>query len=203
MYKRDCTEIAEHGLSSPEGLVDIIEFTLCTIQAGLHGTMAQRQDIKKTGLKSRFLWGSKAAGLKHAIDKSAILWGRLCCLRENSAEDVEICTEAVDLLMTVPGLGLVKAAFVAQMLGFNVACLDSHNLKRLGKTSAFVSVSSKLKKQTRLAKISAYVQFCQLKGSEYWWDSWCEHVAGNRANKDLSTADLVSRWHVRVVKMAS
>ena len=34
--------------------------------------------------------------------------------------------------MQVPGLGIAKAAFVLQCLGVETACLDTHNLQRLG-----------------------------------------------------------------------
>ena len=36
---------------------------------------------------------------------------------------------------------------------------------------------------------------------EKWWDGWCQHVAGNRHNRNLPTADAVSRFHVDAVKM--
>lgn len=47
MYNRDCKAIAQHASNSPQGLVDVIEFTLCTIQAGLSTVKAQRLDIQK------------------------------------------------------------------------------------------------------------------------------------------------------------
>ena len=201
MYKRDQKEIEHHALASPAGLVDVIEFTLCSIQAGLSTIKLQRKDIAKQGISSRFLWGKKAEGLQYAMKHRERLWGKLVALREASSYDVETVCDAVDLLEAVPNLGLVKASFVAQMLGFNVACLDSHNLKRIGKTEAFVRLEKTLKPKTRRKKIVHYVTFCQERGSEYWWDTWCEYVAGNKANRDLDTGDLVSRYHVQAVKM--
>jgi hypothetical protein len=200
MYKTDCKEIEDHAWNNPEGLRDVVEFTLCTIQAGLHGTLAQRKDISKQGLFSRFLWGKKAAGLEYVVQNNHKLWTELGYLREKSTNDLDVITEVIFILMKIPNIGLVKAGFIAQMLGFNVACLDSHNLKRLGKDISFVTIGSKLKKWTKYRKIKAYVEFCQVKGSEYWWNSWCEYVAGNRANKDLATKEMVSRFHVKVVK---
>jgi len=201
MYRRDCKEIEEYALSSPAGLVDVIEFTLCSIQAGLSTIKLQRKDIAKVGFPSRFLWGKKREGLQYAMKHRERLWSKLVALRETSYDEVETVCDAVDLLETVPNLGLAKASFVAQMLGFNVACLDSHNLKRAGKTSAFTSLPKTLKPKTRRKKIVRYVTFCQERGSEYWWNTWCEYVAGNKANRDLDTGDLVSRYHVQAVKM--
>jgi len=58
--------------------------------------------------------------------------------------------------------------------------------------------------KTKLKKIADYVQLTiDTGGSQYWWDSWCAYVAGNRANKALDTAQttlasptgtLPSRW---------
>ena len=196
MYQRDCKEIEHHALASPDGLVDVIEFTLCSIQAGLSTIKLQRKDIAKEAALSRFLWGNKRAGWKYAKKNKARLWGQLVLLREKNE-----VVEAILLLATVPNLGLVKAAFVAQMLGFNVACIDSHNLKRIGKSPAFVSLPKGLKPETKRKKVKAYVEYCQIKGSEWWWNSWCDYVAGNKANRDLDTGDLVSRYHVQAVKM--
>ena len=196
MYQRDCKEIEHHALASPDGLVDVIEFTLCSIQAGLSTIKLQRKDIAKEGEASRFLWGNKRAGWKYTNKNKARLWGQLVLLREKNE-----VVEAILLLAAVPNLGLVKAAFVAQMMGFNVACIDSHNLKRIGKTQAFVSLPKGLKPETKRKKVKAYVEYCQRKGSEYWWNSWCDYVAGNKANRDLDTGDLVSRYHVQAVKM--
>ena len=49
-------------------------------------------------------------------------------------------------------------------------------------------------------KIADYVALTQRTGgSEYWWNTWCDYVAGNRANKSLSTGDEVSMFHVVAV----
>ena len=93
---------------------------------------------------------------------------------------------------------MVKAAFVAQMFGFNVACIDSHNLKRLGLSANAVKLG-KVKPATRCAKIADYVKMTQIQGSAFWWNSWCDYVAGNRANKALDNGDIVSRYHVECV----
>jgi len=94
---------------------------------------------------------------------------------------------------------MVKASFVCQMLGFNVSCIDSHNLKRLGLSANAVKVDAKLSEAKQLRKVEAYVEMCQLEGTEYWWCSWCDYVAGNRANRRLTTGDAVSAYHVDCV----
>lgn len=201
MWKRDCIAIAEHAAASADGFIDVVEFTLCTIQAGLSTVKAQRLDIKDNGLQSKFLWGKKSDGLAYAMQHKEFLWGKLMALRERGSDDVDAIADGILLLMRVPNLGMVKAAFVMQMLGFNVACIDSHNLVRLGLPASAVKVGDKLKTESKYKKVKEYVVMTQQKGSEYWWNSWCDYVAGNRANKLLDTGDVVSRYHVECVIM--
>jgi hypothetical protein len=199
MYKRDVAIIAEHAANSPQGLVDVAEFVLCTIQAGLSTVKAQRLDIAETGLASRFLWGKKSEGLAYIQQNADWLWLKLHHLKEKGPSNPEVIAEATLLLMQVPNLGMVKASFVLQCLGFNTACIDSHNLKRLGLKPSAVKVSPKLSPEKKRAKVLAYVELCQKQGTEYWWDTWCEHVAGNQANRRLDTGDAVSAYHVDCV----
>ena len=199
MYVRDCHAIASHAIASPNGLFDVIEFTLCTIQMGLSTVKLQRRDIAARGADSAFLFGFKRDGWRYARDNIASLWGEAIALRERGTSDVETVTDAVLLFMRVPGLGMVKASFVAQMLGFNVACLDTHNLRRLGLPASAMKVSATLKPDTMRRKVSAYVALCQQDGAEYWWNSWCDYVAGNKSNRLLDTGDVVSKYHYDAV----
>ena len=201
MYQRDVEEIKSHVANDPQGLVDVVEFVLCTIQAGLSTVKAQRLDIQTYGLRSKFLWGQKAEGLAYTRANKEYLWGKVHEIAEQGFDNVEACADAVELFMRIPNLGMVKASFVAQCLGFNVACIDSHNLKRLGLPPTYFAINKKAKPETNRKKVKAYVEFCQIEGSAYWWDTWCEYVAGNQANRSLDSADVVSRYHVECVTM--
>ena len=57
----------------------------------------------------------------------------------------------------------------------------------------------RLKKDTKIKKISKYIKFTQKKGTAYWWDSWCDYVAGNIGNKALTNGDMVSEFHVKCI----
>jgi hypothetical protein len=50
-------------------------------------------------------------------------------------------------------------------------------------------------------KVSAYVALCQQDGAEYWWNTWCDYVAGNKSNRMLDTGDVVSKYHWDAVSM--
>jgi hypothetical protein len=81
-----------------------------------------------------------------------------------------------------------------------VACIDSHNCDRLGLSRTALKFPKGVKLETKRKKIADYVQFTRdTGGAEYWWNTWCEYVAGNRANKKLTTGDEVSMFHVVAV----
>jgi hypothetical protein len=189
MYDRDMPIMRAHALASTDGFTDVVAFVLCTIQQPLRSVANQMADIRANGAESKYLFGSKRAGYAYALDHAAEL---LSAVR--GAHDA---AEAVDALTAIPGLGIVKAAFVAQICGFEVACLDTHNLRRLGMAEASLKLAKSVKPETRRRKIADYVALCaRTGGARHWWDSWCEFVAGNRANRTLATADAVSAFHV-------
>ncbi len=201
MYKTDAKAIAAYAMSSPGGLMDVVEFTLLTIRQPLQAVVKQRQDIRAKGAASAFLFGSKRDGWRWAQDNKAYLWrvAKDILARPNDAERK---ADLIQHFMQVPGLGMVKAAFVVQMIGGKTACIDSHNLTRLGLPASAVKVSSKLKPETVRAKVLAYVGMCDdTGGAEYWWDTWCEYVAGRRGSP-LKTGEAVSAYHVEAVVMS-
>jgi hypothetical protein len=195
MYRRDMPAMREHALASPEGLVDVITFVLCTIQQPLQSVKRQMADIRVTGAESKYLFGSKRVGYQYACDHAHVLHAAVV-----KACEVGDAVGAVDVLSNVPGLGVVKASFVAQICGLEASCLDTHNLRRLGLAETAFKLAKSVKPETKLAKIRAYLELClKSGGSEYWWNSWCATVAGNRANRSLESADVVSRYHAECI----
>jgi hypothetical protein len=97
---------------------------------------------------------------------------------------------------------MVKAGFIAQMCGFEVACLDRHNIRMLGLPETALLLNKKVKPELRRSKIRKYVKLCRRQGSEYWWNTWCNYVAEKGGmNKSLTTGDAVSKYHVAAVIM--
>ena len=201
MYDTHAMEISEHALKTPEGLTSVIRFTLCTIQQSLYSCENQIADIEKHGFKSRFLKNkTKAKGLKYAIDNQTKLFWDIQELKKKSLNEIDTVSKAVRLFNEIPGIGMVKASFICQMLGFNVACLDVHNLNRLGLDVKDVTLPKSLTDKTKLKKIKAYVHLTQKQGTVYWWNSWCDYVADKGgANKLLPTGEDVSAFHVGCV----
>lgn len=200
MYKRDVKAIIEI-CEAKQSVLPAGTFVLTTIQSALFQCKNQIKDTNVNGANSKYMWGKKGDGYDYLRKHDAFLWGKVNHIKQSMGTDsVEACVAAIELFLPVPNLGMVKAAFVAQCLGFNVACIDSHNLKRLGMNENQVKLG-KVKPETRHKKITAYVEMTQEQGSEYWWNSWCDYVAGNQANRQLDTGDVVSRYHVECVDL--
>ena len=218
MYKRDVAEIKDFvRIVGPDALVNVILFVLLTIQAGLSTVKGQLKKVDEDGFRANCLWGKKSDGLRYARDNKDFLYGRLYkIIQTHGYASTEGCVAAIELFITIPNLGLVKAAFVAQCLGFDVACLDSHNLARFGIPASQVKDNPKAKIETRRKKWASYVQLCRdltktpktknlmmcldcETATEYWWNSWCSYVAGNIANRSLDSGDIVSRYHVECI----
>jgi hypothetical protein len=203
MYKIDNAKIAQHGLKNPDGLISIIRFTLLSIQQPLSSCDSMISDVESVGLGSRFLNAgnhvTKRDGLTYAIAHKKQLFRDLKAYAQNGLDDVENISNALYCVYQIPHIGMVKAGFILQMLGFDVACIDSHNLERLGWKQSQVSLAKGLKYETKIKKIRAYISMTQEKGTAYWWNSWCHYVAGNIGNRKLTTGQQVSQFHVRCV----
>jgi hypothetical protein len=194
-YDRDMPIMRDHAINSPEGLTDIITFVLCTIQQPLQSVSAQIADIKINGAQSKFLFGSKRDGYQYAQQHKHILHAALI-----SATTTNDTTGFVDVISNVPGLGIVKAAFVAQCCGFESSCLDTHNLRKLGLAETAFKLAKSVKPDTKRKKIETYLKLTlETGGSRHWWNLWCDTVAGSRHNRKLPTADAVSAYHAQCI----
>lgn len=191
MYRDHMPTIRDHALASPAGLVDVITFVLLTIQQPFQQVAKQFAAVKAEGADCVYLFGAKRDGYRYAVEHAEVLHAAVC-----KAVEVGDTVGAVDVLTNVPNLGMVKASFVAQLCGLDVACLDTHNLKRLGLPETALKLPKTLKPETRRDKIARYVGFCRASGgAEYWWNSWCDYVAGRRGSPLKSGAE-VSAFHV-------
>lgn len=199
MYDRDMPAIRAHALASPDGLMDVITFTLLTIQQPFASMRDQVADVRKRGARSRFLFGSKRKGYRYALAHKAELYAAACAaVRTNDTE------AAIAAFLKVPGLGIPKASFVAQMLGLNAACLDRHNLRALGKPETGIKSVNSLKPETQRKKIAEYLDTCSIKTPRKWWDEWCDFVAAKGGlNKRLPTGDAVSKFHLEAMGLAA
>lgn len=201
MYQRDCKAIAQYVHKSPRCLIDMTEFTLCTINMPLSRVHLQRESIRKDGLESKWLSKHKRSGMEYIYKYAEGLHGLLVYnTKEYGTDSFEATCNAVNIFSRIPSIGIVKAGFMAQMCGYNVACLDRHNLRDLGLPESAFLLNKKSSSSLRSKKISDYVELCREKGSEYWWNWWCNFVAERGGmNKSLPTGDAVSRYHATTI----
>ena len=196
MYQRDCIAISNHAQSHAKGLLDVMAFTFCTIQTPLKRCLVQMQDIRANGADAAALWGAKRDGYKYAVANLQQLHADM--LKHLDKGDA---VGAMLTMLNVPCLGLVKAGFVCQMFGFDVSCLDTHNLKALGLDVKDVKLDAKLSLDKRISKVHSYIKLTRESGgAEYWWNKWCIYVAEKGGlNKGLDSGDIVSAYHVKCV----
>lgn len=193
-YQRDVKSLREIGLSSDEGFVALVTMALLSIQQPFRTVRRQMQHVKANGLSSGYLWAFKREGALYVTEHAQRL--RLSLLATNPRTETSAET-ALELLTEVPGLGLAKAGFVAQMLGFNVGCLDTRNIREFGLNRSAVRFDKTDPEPTRLNHISAYVVLCRkLGGAAFLWNNWC---AGVGRDEFFRSADAVSRYHVDCV----
>ena len=138
------------------------------------------------------LFGHKFDAWAYITDdaKASALWrDLLACDRVRRAGAIEAITH----LLRVPGLGIVKAAFVAQLMGFNVVCLDARNITREKRNPRAFRTDGKTPEALR-PKVIAYVQETWGKAA-FYWDAWCKDVAQAYGR----TPEEISELHLAIV----
>ena len=206
MYINDIPQITRHVLTHQRGLIDAVDFVLATIQQHF-STIPQilgewmhyeselaicvnPRDAEKPGT----LWGMKELGFQHIREHH----DRLAALVRHGAKTGD-AVEVIDTLIEIPGLNTVKAAFVAQLCGLDVGCIDTHNAAIYDVDVASFAVNASTSARTRIAKIEAYVALCrELGGAEYLWDTWCEFIA-IKYHGHYRDAEHVSAQHVHCI----
>lgn len=176
--------IADFAKQSPENTARVIKFVLLTVRRRLEHVAPLMDDDNRrcTSLTLR--------GIEYAERNAQDLYDDLL---DECVSDAQ----CIERLLQVPGLGMVKAGFVMQLVRGRVGCLDSHNIKMYGlNPRAFASTTSitGLRERVRL-----YMQVCaDLGGVEVLWDRWCDYVATLRP-KVWSSGEAVSRAHVDLI----
>ncbi len=104
--------------------------------------------------------------------------------------------EALETLTIVPGLGIVKSAFVLQFLGFDIGCLDTHNLKRENIPLEAFKMNGPNRGLNGFYR-SQFDKYMKLAGgrARELWDTWCTQIAPMR---DM-TAEQISELHLAIL----
>lgn len=190
MYQDEVPRISDWAHESPENFLKLATFVVCTIRVPFGRVASHFHDVQRKGLESAHLWGFKRDSYADLHTNPEEHFGNLFDADTIGFIDYIACN--------IRGLGIVKSAFIAQMFGHEVACMDIRNITDLGwNERAFRTdgVFSKLKIETRERRIADYLRFCsESGGAEHWWNHWCKGIAPGLG----VTADTVSRWHWQI-----
>lgn len=163
-----------------------VQFASLSIQSMFVTIPAQFADVAKRGSASKYVWGGKAATFHHMAEHKGALRRRL-----NAVDNIP---DALRALTTVPGLGLAKAGFVAQFLGFDVGCLDTRNIQREGLNVEEFNLHGIKEGRIYERKLANYLRLAGGR-AEFLWDAWCKDVAGVY-KVTQGSAEAVSKLHV-------
>lgn len=178
-FATDCLWIVDHAQKSPDYFPGIGAFVLLTIQQPFWTVPDTVADVATRDYDSPYLWGWKPRGLHYLRTNKHALW--------QSAVECYNGTKSLDELildyLAVPGLGIVKSSFLAQLTVGQGACLDTLNLRMLGLDENAFKLSKELTVKTIRRRIATYNATWKAAGdSAYWWDAWCELVASRSHN---------------------
>ena len=185
MYADHMPIIRAHGFRDAQGLRDVLTVVLLSSRGPLVRVPPMVREVKQRGAKAPSLWGWKLDGWQYLRDNAEDLLAGL--------HEAETPVQAIAILCRVPGLGLVKAGFGAQLLGFATGCLDSRNANEYGIPPRAWRTDGTVPKTTRIMAYCAEVD--RLGGAEVLWDNWCRGLA---AHENME-AERISRLHVDMI----
>lgn len=193
MYARDQRQIEMWAGRNPDNTLDVGTFVLLTIQQQFSGVGRQLERVRAGDLTP--LWGHKRAGYEYLREKRFYLWHRSVEAREGRIWVNDLLRD----YLACPGLGLVKAGFVVQLLTGEVGCLDMHNVERFSLSDRDFKIPKRkdVDEQLRVVDeyIAHYLWMCErCGGSERLWDGWCNYVG--ELYTTWESGDAVSRAHV-------
>jgi hypothetical protein len=172
--------IAAAMRQDPDVFLRGVLFAVCSIRQPIVNVPDQLSDVMAGDLSSLF---------GHKIDAYAYVSKHYHALRSDVLAS-RTNANRIAVLCRVPGLGIVKAAFVLQLMGYDVACLDSRNVKREGRNPD----EFRSRRKTSVAflrKIDRYLVEVEGRSAEYW-DLWCADAAVvyKRAAEEISALHL-------------
>lgn len=184
MYDKDVPMIAAAMRACPDVFMRGAMFAVISARVPFPRVPEAMAELERREHRAACLWGWKLNAYHYlAIHKARLHAGVL------AAGSVE---EALAVICEVPGLGVVKGGFVLQLMGFDIGCLDTRNIKRLGLSPRTYRSDGAARKQARAwrSKLQRYVSETGGRARELW-DDWCQDTA----NSYSMTAAEVSAMH--------
>ena len=193
MFYEDQRAIQEYALRGTEECERVVYFVSATIQQHFYTVPEIVRDFIVNGVDAKYAFRNKKNTIRWVQENAHDLW-----LYANLFEGREV-NHALHYFTQIPGLGLVKAGFLAQLLTGKGGCIDIHNAKLYGVDLSQVNITGKEKLETKERKIDCYVKTCEdIGGSQYLWDEWCAFVASKYPTR-FKDAEDVSKLHVSAI----
>ena len=186
MYDRDNPVIARAMLDDPLVFKRGVLFTIASVQQQFYTLPKALADIERRGEQSHFLFGWKRESYRWLEANYFTLW--------QSVKDERVLSVALDRVCQMPGLGLVKGAFVLQLMGRDIACFDGNNLRRYGLDRDTWQLHGVKHGPAYERKRYAYIRDAGGRARQFW-DEWCQYVG----DKYGRSADHISRLHVDLI----
>lgn len=216
MFKDHNPIINEYMQTNAQQMIDGIMFVALSVKTPFHTMVKQMQDYRANGADSKYVWGFKRQTYDYLKENGQDLYDELMDLWTRTefyanGEPIKFVgrqiwshrdRQMMLVLTDVPGLGVVKAGFVMQMMFGRVGCIDVHNQRRLYSVDPkSLRLQKKVKDSARLSKIDAYVSICKKQNStQKLWDQWCEQLTDKKCNKGrFASGQDVSAFHVQAL----
>lgn len=148
----------------------------------------QLAELERDGDAARCLFSWKYGAYRYVREHRDELYHRLRLARSTR--------QALYDVTRIPGMGIVKGAFVLQLLGHDIACLDSQNNHRENLNPREYRSDGELRKigPAFWNKLDRYILATGGQAQQYW-DAWCEYVS----DKYAMSAEECSRIHLCIV----
>jgi hypothetical protein len=192
--------IGRYARATPQGFARVYKFVLATIQQPLISTPEIVRDFELIGTESKWAFGMKGGALRWLAEEGKAEWLHRVALdtweahsNPDAAEE-----ELVSFFAGLPGLGLIKGGFLAQLAFGLGGCLDRHNFARFGlpyrsfRADSFKRAGNGAQRR----HVRAYLDACRdAGGCALLWAEWCDYVA-KKEPVTYNDAAYVSRLHV-------
>jgi hypothetical protein len=186
MYDNHQPMVESFARANAEGFRDVYRFVLLTIRTPLVRAAESMRDADPSDMT-----GERQAAWQWIGDHAERVLGQCEDLLSGWHDPAECDAQLVAYLATLPGLGLAKAGFVAQLAFGRTGCLDTHNLRRFGYGAYAFAHLKRRKPAGQLALARKYVAaVAQCGGTGPLWDTWCQYVA------ERQPARYESAWQV-------
>lgn len=189
MYDRDQPLIEAAMRASVSGFKRGVMFAVCSMRQPVTRVPMQLDALDNGDARDMetILFGHKKSAFKYLEENATLMWGR-CCNAPDAATVILTLTD-------MPGMGIVKAGFIAQMLGHDVACLDSRNIQRRRLKPRRFATNGVKHGAAHLRKVGRYIRETRGRSREHW-NAWCDYVAPDYG----MTGEAVSALHVCIAK---